>query len=832
MSDPHKKEFDLFPDLDQLEAAYSDSLKKLDMIGLGSAPDEAGQEPPQENHPIDAADYKDPEEKDNKVYDKMLDELERRRSRKSIWSDEPVIPVKKSIWLDDKPAEPTPRKAEPKPEPKPEPKQEPKPEPKQEPKPEPKPAPEKHQKRPGRENMETIELKISPEVQQRMQEAKEKKRREAAKLEAERQKAEAARAEAAKLAAEERAEEERRARAKKERSERIEKAAKAPVIPAAAAVPAAAAAEAEGSKAVKKAASAAGELAEGAVKPKNRQRPEGEAKPRTRQRPEGEAKPKSRQRPEGEAKPRTRQRPEGEAKPKSRQRPEGEAKPKSRQRPEGEAKSRTRQRPEGETSSRTRQRPTAAAEKPAARSKKRKQAPKIKEYELEFSFMNTVLCILMIFGTGIALLVMKRESGVIESEKRYYAEMPELTAKTYFNSEFTDGVVTYYTDTIPNRESLKGFSDWFSNHLGIHKGDVQIRGNVKAVKQETLDEEKKATTTTVGLVTATTTPPVTEPGEVTSPTETTTKQTTTTKQKKVVADEGEWAGNVVIAGKGPEVRAMPAFYGMFSLGEKYANVINKYKAALGDGVNVFNMSIPLSSAFYMPENMQDQFSDQHDCIENVGMNLKGVINVDVYDALDAHAGEYIYSRTDHHWQPLGAYYAAQVFAEKAAVPFPDISTYEKCEIEDFLGTMYTFSDYVQELADYPDSFIYYKPDNSYTVKYYDQSFSNGYEDSLFFDYASGSNCYSAILGRDDIIAEVSTDCDNGRVLVIMKDSYGNALVPFLTHSFSKIYVLDFRYLNISAVEFMENVGATDVLFSISISGGHTESHIDSIDEDM
>ena len=118
------------------------------------------------------------------------------------------------------------------------------------------------------------------------------------------------------------------------------------------------------------------------------------------------------------------------------------------------------------------------------------------------------------------------------------------------------------------------------------------------------------------------------------------------------------------------------------------------------------------------------------------------------------------------------------------------------------------------------------------MRYYDTAFQNGYEGSLFFDYASGVSCYSAILNRDDQIVEITTDCENGRTLVIMKYSYGNALVPFLTNSFSKIYVCDFRYMDINAGEFMQNVGATDVLFSISISACHTPSHIEALGEDL
>ncbi len=805
-----KKKENLFPDYSALEDAYNESLRKLGSIGR-KKPEVQEEE---DIHPIDAKDYKDPEKESPEVYDRMVRKVEEnhkdQKERRSIWSDEPVIPVKKSIWLDnDEPAE---------------------------------------EKKPSKANKETIEIKLSDTTREKLRAAQEQRARkeqfeQEKQLERERQRAEAAaraeraRAEAAERARIEREQAEAAERARIER-EQAEAAERARIEREQAEAAERARIEREKAEAAER-ARIEREQAEAAEKAKA-EREKAEAEEAAAEKEEA-AKPE----PEPEVDPEEKARAakaevlamskaideemaaSNRESSRRRVRPEDKQAPR-RRRPSAEVPgARTRMRPEAGLPGGARPR-TAGAKTRSG--KRRKKGPKIKEYETEFSFVNAIICMLIIFGTGIALLVMKRETGIIESEKRYYAEMPKFSLSSYFSGEYTDGIVTYYTDTIPNREKLKTFSSRLSKLYGLHLDDVQIVGDVKAVKQEELDEEKKATTTSVTLYTGevTTAPVETEPGA--DPTDTTTK-TTTTKKKNVVPDEGEWAGNVVIAGHGADVRAMPAFYGQFSMGEYYASVLNKYKEELGQTVNVFNMDIPLASAYYMPENMVDQFSDQHDCIENVGMNLKGVINVDIYDTLKDHIDEYIYSRTDHHWAPLGAYYAAQQFASTANVPFVDLSTYEKCTIEGFLGTMYTYSEYNQELADNPDTFYYYKPDNSYKVKYYDTAFSNGYEGDLFFDWVSGGACYSAFLGRDDIIAEVDTDVNNGRVLVIMKDSYGNALVPFLTHSFSKIYVLDFRYLNISAIEFMKNVGATDVLFSISISGAHTSSHIDSIDED-
>lgn len=293
-------------------------------------------------------------------------------------------------------------------------------------------------------------------------------------------------------------------------------------------------------------------------------------------------------------------------------------------------------------------------------------------------------------------------------------------------------------------------------------------------------------------------------------------------------DDGQWEGDVIVSGKGKNVRAMGAYYGTFENGDKYANTINKWKADLGDSVNVYNMSIPTSAAYYMPNNLKDAVSDQKDNIDNIAAGLNGIINTDVYDALAVHTKEYIYSRTDHHWQPLGAYYAAQVFADQSGIDFPDLDTYDKWEIDGFVGTMYAYSNYNSELKKYPDKFIYYKPDNNddLTVKYYDTEFKNPVESTLFFDYAEGVNCYSAILNVDQEIAEIDTGVDNGRVLVVFKDSFGNALIPFFTHGFSKIYVCDFRYFDINAIDFCKEVGCTDLLFAISLTSCSTPSKVD------
>lgn len=319
----------------------------------------------------------------------------------------------------------------------------------------------------------------------------------------------------------------------------------------------------------------------------------------------------------------------------------------------------------------------------------------------------------------------------------------------------------------------------------------------------------------------------------------TTNETTTEEitdpdnQKKHIDNKGEYENNgVMVNGEGSDVRAIELYGGSFERGSAYAEMLNTYKEKLGDMVNVYNMCIPTAFSYYLPTKYEDEYASQYDNIRNIQSQLKNVIDVDIYNTLAEHSDEYIYFRTDHHWQPLGAYYAAEVFAERAAVnQFPDLSTYQKVEYEGFCGTLEGFAK-SNELSANPDLFTYYKPANldSITTTYYDSNFTNPVESMLFFDDFEMKNAYSTFLGDDREIAKIDTNVQNLRTLVIFKDSFGNALVPFLTQSFEHIYVCDIRYFDLNAIEFCQNVGATDVLFACCMftSTGENSELLDDI----
>lgn len=278
---------------------------------------------------------------------------------------------------------------------------------------------------------------------------------------------------------------------------------------------------------------------------------------------------------------------------------------------------------------------------------------------------------------------------------------------------------------------------------------------------------------------------------------------------------GEMSGSVLVLDDG---RAIDLYGGGYERGQNYAETLNQLKTLVGDQVNVFSLVAPTAVSFYLPDDLSYMAGSEWDNIDHLNSFFDGIIPVDAYTELSKHVNEDIYFRTDHHWQPLGAYYAAQAFANIAQVPFAPLSDYETIAMEGYVGTMYGYSNENQLVKNNPDVFTYYKPKNEYTVTYYTQSLTDPYEAGLFLKSLEDTpvvSWYLVFMGGDDEVAHVHTDVANGRKLVIVKDSYGNAVVPCLTNSFEDIWVVDMRYFEGSISQLVKDEGLTDVLFCMN-----------------
>ena len=257
-------------------------------------------------------------------------------------------------------------------------------------------------------------------------------------------------------------------------------------------------------------------------------------------------------------------------------------------------------------------------------------------------------------------------------------------------------------------------------------------------------------------------------------------------------------------------RGMEPFGGSAVGGGYTAEVFNQFKTLVGDGVNVYAMPIPLACAFYAPEGYEGSISRTADCFGGVRDGLENVQYVDVLGALNKHTEEYIYAKTDHHWMALGAYYAAEALCKEAGVAFDSLESFEAKSFDGFLGSIVTGYD-VEELRKYPEIFTWYEPAREYTAHYYSQTYDYKFEGSLF----SKSESYSKFIHGDSYVVRVETGVKNGRKLLVVKDSFGNALAPFLLAGFEEVYVVDYRKFGCNILEFIEEHEITDVSLTLA-----------------
>ncbi len=439
---------------------------------------------------------------------------------------------------------------------------------------------------------------------------------------------------------------------------------------------------------------------------------------------------------------------------------------------------------------------------------KRKKIRKRKKRWLRlrlFKIINVVSCAMVFLVIAVCMILMKRPE-ISEIENRTLAKWPEFSFEDYFSGKYTAGIENHYNDTVPGRENFKDMVASIRGCFGVKSDEAKIHGTI--IKKDNKKPENKVIPTETD-----------ESTDITQNTQESTEKPVTTEQPTEKKDnwddpavEGEISNNILVY----KNRGIMLYGGSYENGETYADSVNAFKSDLGDDVNVYSMVCPTPVSYYLPKKYSDLSGSEKDNIEHINSFLNGVIPVDAYSALMNHKNEDIFTRTDHHWSQLGAYYAAEEFAKAADVPFAELSSYEKEKRSGYVGTLYGYSGDA-DLKNNPEDFVCYRPKNKYETEYFSTDLSEQWEGSLMMDLdrLDPVSWYLVFMGSDTQVAHIKTDVNNGRKLAVIKDSYGNALIPCLTGSFEEIYVIDMRYFEANAVSYLQECGITDLLFAMN-----------------
>lgn len=443
-------------------------------------------------------------------------------------------------------------------------------------------------------------------------------------------------------------------------------------------------------------------------------------------------------------------------------------------------------------------------------------------------FLAAVLLVSCAFGV---YSLIDKDDEISTQENRGLKQKPKFTLSAFLDGSYMVELEDYYADQFPLREKLLAvnskMNDFYNFSGSKDNGAILIetKGNAGAggiggaqgtdgTEQGTdtpSDQTPSDTTSADGTETDTTQPSETtgteqDPGDTQTPEE--------PQEEDPAFDNPEDAvtvNSMLVVGD----RALEIVYGNEEIETKYADAVNSLSAALGSNVKTYSLVTPNATQFYGPEDLRSGTTDQKAIIDYVYSKLdSSITSVDAYSKLRSHIDEYLYFRTDHHWTQLGAYYAYTAFCEAAgleAVPLDDFETGQvTCSTTGattFLGTLY--NNVVKEsataaaaLAANPDTVTYYKPKAKTDATSY-KALENG---ALYGGYngittvatsVADTYLYMAFISGDQPIEVIETDVQNDKVCMVLKESYGNAFVPFLTNHYSKVVVVDPRQFNTS-----------------------------------
>lgn len=432
----------------------------------------------------------------------------------------------------------------------------------------------------------------------------------------------------------------------------------------------------------------------------------------------------------------------------------------------------------------------------------------IEENEVEFpvktehprlSHLIYLLIVGIVFAALTAVFIFFPRPTFSELEKRELARFPDIADYSGKIDQYPSDISTWFSDSEPFRDRFLTMSMSLRGAMGYRFGNPDeavsfkdIAASDEAVTGNAAAEEEELTAAGNPLADA----------------------------------DAKRSNRVIVVGSGQNVRALSSFGGTPQMADPYIEMVGEYMKAL-PGVSIYAFVIPTGCEFYLPDRAKNMCKPEKPVLDYIQQNLPaGAKFVEAYPYLAAHTHDPIYLRTDHHWSPLGAFYGAKAFAKTAGVPFKELDSYDRHVVHDFVGTMYAFSKDIA-IKNAPEDFVYYTPKGlnynstfiSYTTnkEHRATSASQPYESEFFKSYPDGSgSAYSTFMGGDHFLVKVNTGTLSDRKLLILKDSYGNALPGYLFYSFGEVHVGDFRYFVPNLVQYVKENGITDLMFAFNI----------------
>ncbi|MGN1115119.1 MAG: DHHW family protein [Candidatus Ornithomonoglobus sp.] len=374
----------------------------------------------------------------------------------------------------------------------------------------------------------------------------------------------------------------------------------------------------------------------------------------------------------------------------------------------------------------------------------------MRKYAITFLFM------LMLIGSAVVLMCPADTESVL-AENREPQEFPAFSVSSVWSGSYMSQIDDYVNDNIGFRSRIMTLSDKIQSCFGFLPNGM---------------------------------------GKIISTT------------KDIGTGESQDSHLVLYDGK-----IMEMFLSSPEVEEQYADALNTVRKALPDSVKMYSMLIPTQLEFSEPlySGVQDS---QRKAIETVYGRLKNITAVDVYGRLsDASAAgeDYIYFRTDHHWTMNGSYLGYAAFMEAEGRKPEPKEDYRLKELGSFQGSLYLKAKSQLPWDAYDDMFYYDTAENGdfdMLMRAEDGITEYGTQSPVF----DTNNCnYNLFFGGDQPLMEITNNGrPDGKTIVIIKDSYANALIPWLLNDYYRLVVIDPRSFGGNLLDEVDRYDADEV----------------------
>lgn len=251
-----------------------------------------------------------------------------------------------------------------------------------------------------------------------------------------------------------------------------------------------------------------------------------------------------------------------------------------------------------------------------------------------------------------------------------------------------------------------------------------------------------------------------------------------------------------------------------------------------------NIDVPVTvmlvpSTGYIAEDVlppiHDKYNDD-EYFDNVSKKFSdnGLSFVDLRDKFKSaySDGMQLYYKTDHHWTTKGAYTAYEELCKQLGIT---PAAKEKFNVEaypGFYGTTYSTSGF---WFTQPDTIeVWNDPDNTENnigVKITESGDTKEYNSMFFYDHIDEDDKYPVFLDGNHALTEITNSNAKGGTLLMVKDSFGHCLAPFLAENYSKIVMVDMRYYKMGVSDLIKAENPEQVLFMYGVDNLATDADI-------